>query len=384
MQSKHLNRIVIVSAAPLAAGLMLGARPPHERDDLKRDLGEQLFFTTALSNPPGQACATCHTPSTAFSDHEQGQATSNGANPDFFGPRNAPSISYVTYCPPRLAFSQEDGGYVGGIFTDGRAPSLLAQAMQPFLTHHEMDNASYEDVVHKLADTPIAPLFRTVYGEHSLDAGNEEEAFIDIADAIVEFEFDPRLAAFTSKYDYYLEGEVQLTLSEKRGVKLFNGKANCIACHQSTVQGSLRAPPPHALFTDFGFDNIGTPKNWDNKFLRMPPDINPEGRDYIDHGLRTVVEQFDPDNAYLEDGKFKTPSLRNVAVTAPYGHNGYFKTLKEVVHFYNTRDVPGAGWPPPEVPETVNHDDFGDLGLTEQEEDDIVAFLKTLTDGYRP
>jgi cytochrome c peroxidase len=96
---------------------------------------------------------------------------------------------------------------------------------------------------------------------------------------------------------------------------------------------------------------------------------------------RPDIAEKDPDG--LQNGKFKVMTLRNIAITPPYGHNGFFKTLKEIVHFYNTRDVPSAGWGPPEVPENVNDEERGDLGLTDEDEDAIVEFLKTLTDGFK-
>ena len=115
----------------------------------------------------------------------------------------------------------------------------------------------------------------------------------------------------------------------------------------------------------------------------MPLEFNPDGVDWIDHGLATVMPGGVAANPEL-DGLFKTPSMRNVALTAPYGHNGYFTTLKEIVHFYNTRDVPGAGWPEPEVAANIDTANMGDLGLTDAQEDAIVAFLETLTDGWVP
>lgn len=109
----------------------------------------------------------------------------------------------------------------------------------------------------------------------------------------------------------------------------------------------------------------------------MPPSINPDGKDFIDYGLGTTVN--DP----RQNGKFKVPTLRNIAVAPPYEHNGVFKTLKETIHFYNTAGTPGM-WPPPEVPENVERIGVGNLGLSDEEEDALIAFLGTLTDGYTP
>jgi len=151
--------------------------------------------------------------------------------------------------------------------------------------------------------------------------------------------------------------------------------------------------PP--LFTDFTFDNLGTPKNPDNPFYKMGQvflddgsPVNPEGAAWIDPGLGGFLATNPAlaSKAAENMGKHKVPTLRNVA-KAPtpnfpkaYMHNGVFKSLKEVVHFYNTRD--DGTWPAPEVAENVNTEELGNLGLTDQEEDAIVAFMETLSDGY--
>jgi cytochrome c peroxidase len=167
----------------------------------------------------------------------------------------------------------------------------------------------------------------------------------------------------------------KFTPLEAQGLALFNGRAGCFVCHPSTPVGNQ----PAALFTNFTYHNLGVPKNWLNLFLYMPPDLNPDGSSFRDAGLGETVAEFFPAGAMWEVGKFKTPTLRNVALTAPYGHNGFFLTLKEIVHFYNTRDVPSEGWPAAEFFENRNAR-IGNLGLTDQEEDAIVAFMMTLTD----
>ncbi|HLP18939.1 MAG TPA: hypothetical protein VK174_01485, partial [Chitinophagales bacterium] len=164
--------------------------------------------------------------------------------------------------------------------------------------------------------------------------------------------------------DYYLKGQAQLTEAEEHGLKIFNdtAKGNCAACHPST-------PDPYTglvLFTDYTYDNLGVPVNPRVKDLdkKYKPDL----------GLGAIVKQAS------QNGKFKVPTLRNVAVTAPYFHNGVFKTLEEVMDFYNDRDSGRFG--EPEVKENVNTDELGNLKLSKQEMDDVVAFMKTLTDGY--
>ncbi len=199
------------------------------------------------------------------------------------------------------------------------------------------------------------------------------------------------VSSFTSKYDYTFKGMAKLTKAEQRGYALFRGKGTCHSCHSSNGK--------EALFTDFTYDNLGVPKNPDNPFYTMPEIYNPDGANWVDGGLGGFLKSAGYSETIwgAEWGKQKVPTLRNVAlgsceaepdnsdcIVKAYGHNGYFKSLEEIVHFYNTRDVPGAAWPDPEVAENVNTGKLGDLGLTPGEEADIVAFLKTLSDGYMP
>ena len=195
-----------------------------------------------------------------------------------------------------------------------------------------------------------------------------------MADAIEAYEKTPEVSPFSSKYDFWLRGEAELSEQELRGLALFEAedKGNCVACHPN--RPAEDGSPP--LFTDFTYDNLGVPRNPENPFYRVSAELNPGGFAFVDLGLGVTVD--DP----AENGKFRVPTLRNVAVTAPYMHNGAFKTLFQVVAFYNTRDV--AGWPDPEVAENVNDEELGDLGLTNPELEDLVAFLQTLTDGWDP
>jgi cytochrome c peroxidase len=149
------------------------------------------------------------------------------------------------------------------------------------------------------------------------------------------------------------------------------------------------------MFTDFTYDNLGLPRNEENPFYQMPPKWNPEGNDWLDQGLGGFlsIAGYSPDVYEPEVGKHKVPTLRNVDLrptedfVKAYGHNGYFKSLEEIVHFYNTRDIAGEGWmgepwPLPEISDNVNTTELGNLGLTTQEEEAIVSFLKTLSDGF--
>ena len=335
----------------------------------KERLGKLLFFEKSLSTPPGQACSACHAPEVAFADPEADLPVSRGARLGVYGNRNDMTISYSAFIPP-LHRNKEEGIWVGGLFWDGRANSLAEQAQGPPLNPLEMANPDTLTIAKKLRVLSYAALFIEAYGPNALS--NPATAFNNMADAIEAYEKTSEVSPFSSKYDYWLRGETELNKQELRGLKLFEAEdgGNCVACHPNkpVADGS----PP--LFTDFTYDNLGVPRNPENPFYSLPSDLNPEGFAFVDLGLGMTVN--DP----AQNGKFRVPTLRNVAVTAPYMHNGVFKTLFNVVAFYNTRDV--AEWPTPEVSENVNMEEVGDLGLTNQELEDLVAFLRTLTDGW--
>jgi cytochrome c peroxidase len=336
---------------------------------VKERLGKLLFFEKSLSTPPGQACSDCHAPEVAFTDPETELPVSRGARPGRYGNRNDMTVSYSAFVPP-LHRDEDEGIWVGGLFWDGRANSLAEQAMGPPLNPLEMANPDLQTIAQKLRALGYATLFTDVYGPDALS--DPQQAFTNMVDAIEAYENTSEVNPFSSKYDHWLEGDAELSDEELRGLELFEAedKGNCAACHPS--RPAEDGSPP--LFTDFTYDNLGTPRNPENPFYALPSALNPDGFDFIDLGLGTTVN--DP----AENGKFRVPTLRNVAVTSPYMHNGVFKTLYSVVAFYNTRDV--APWPPAEVAENVNSEELGSLGLSNQEIEDIVAFLKTLSDGW--
>ena len=337
----------------------------------KQTLGKRLFFDKNLSTPIGQACADCHSPETGFASPNADQPVSQGVHKDRFGNRNDLPAAYASFSP-KFHYDSDEGIYVGGQFWDGRAADLMEQAKGPFLNPLEMANPDAKAVVEKVSESEYADLFRKAFGIAAFDDPNE--AYDMVAEAIAAYEQSSELNQFTSKYDLYLAGKVALTEREQGGLELFEDeeKGNCAACHPSKP-GADGTPP---LFTDFTYDNLGTPKNPENPFYYLSKELNPDGVNFVDLGLGGVL------NKPSENGKFKVPSLRNVAKTSPYLHNGIFKDLRQVVVFYNTRDV--GPWPPPELDTNVNRDELGDLGLTQQEIDDVVAFLLTLTDGYDP
>jgi cytochrome c peroxidase len=358
----------------------------------KEQLGKFIFFDANLSTPAGQSCATCHGQKVGFTGPNFIiniiTAVYPGAIPTRFGNRKPPSSAYGG-ASPILCYDSIKGIFVGGMFWDGRATGwelgdpLAEQARGPFLNPVEQNNASKQVVVNKIHyESNYANLFQTVYGNNIWNDINN--AYNKIADAISAYERSTEINPFTSKFDYYLKGWVTLTRREKKGYRLFKGKGNCDNCHLS--QPGQNGEPP--MFTDFTYDNLGVPKNLNNPYYLQPPSINPDGINWIDKGLGGFLQTVPEYSQYASEnyGKQKVPTLRNVdkrpfsAFVKAYGHNGYFKSLKSIVHFYNTRDV--ESWPPPEVSENVNTTELGNLGLTSEEEDDIIAFLKTLTDGY--
>jgi cytochrome c peroxidase len=359
-------------------------------------LGKALFFDTNLSTPPGQSCAACHAPSAGFTGPDSainaGQAVYPGAVHVRAGNRKPPSAAYGGESPI-FHLDETEGLWLGGMFWDGRATGwtlgdpLAEQAMGPFLNPLEQNVPRMRLVIISVSKSSYAPLFEQVWGAGSLDfkkdiAGTYER----IARSIAAYERSAEVNPFTSKYDYYLKGQAILTPQEANGLALFEGKGMCAACHISTP-GPAGEPP---LFTDFSYDNLGVPKNPLNPFYSATRNFNPDGANWIDPGLGGFLKGAGyPEAVYMAEwGKHKVPTLRNVdkrpspEFVKAFGHNGFFKSLEEITHFYNTRDV--EPWPAPEVSDNINTDELGNLGLTAQEEADIVAFMKTLTDGYTP
>jgi len=209
-------------------------------------LGKFMFFDTDLSSPDGQACASCHMPETGFADPNRYIPVSQGVIGTRFGDRNAPSVAYARYSPTLhwdptpLIGNMMQGMYVGGLFWDGRANTLEDQAGQPPLNILEMNNPDKESVVGAIRDSQYAFFFRLVFGANALD--NVEAAFQYATQAIAAYERSSEVTPFTSKYDYYLDGKVQLTAAEKNGLELFTGKAKCVNCHSMDNPDPARFP----------------------------------------------------------------------------------------------------------------------------------------------
>jgi cytochrome c peroxidase len=391
----------------------------------KEQLGKSIFFDQNLSLNQNQACAACHGPEVGFTGPTESfnahGSVYEGSVPGKFGNRKPPSAAYATQSP--IFYQDKKGEFVGGNFWDGRATGeklgnpAADQAQFPFVNPVEQASPDSACIVYKVCSASYSVTFREVWGTDACDivwpadvmtvCGTEggslglspedrakvNASYDDIALSIAAYESSAEVNAFSSKYDLSFQGKdkVKLSKGERRGLALFKGKGNCHRCH--IISGKK------PLFTDYTFDNLGVPKNPENPVYAVDPS-------FVDLGLGGFLEKAGyPEEVYeAELGKQKVPTLRNVdkrpypEFVKAYSHNGYFKSLEGIVHFYNTRDVlpvcPGdyteaqalAGdcWPAPEVPQNVNRDELGNLGLTPEEEADIVAFLKALSDGYTP
>jgi cytochrome c peroxidase len=435
----HSKKLAVLIGAALLIALLAFAGIGLAQEGLSsmEQLGMNLYFDENLSGPQGQSCASCHDPDFGFDDPDSDLPVSEGVIPHRFGDRNSPMSAYAMYAPA-LHFDTDEGLWIGGQFWDGRATGavlddpLADQAIGPPLNPLEMANPNMRTYINAIKQSDYAELFEQVWGESALK--DVETAYNQAGLAVAAFERTDLFAQFSSEYDYYLDqcldagvlagdcamgtgdaipvAESIFTEQEWAGFQLFMNDINdnngvldegegamCVLCHVAdwTDAGDYEldvivpdwAPsgmvPP--LFTDFTFDNLGVPKNWDNPFLYMPPNLNPDGVDRIDLGLGGFLAA-NPDllpEGYMasdDNGKFKVMTLRNLGVTAPYSHNGLFAELLDITHFYNTRDDPAAGWDAPEVPATINTEELGNLGLSGTQEEALVAFMMTLTDGY--
>lgn len=343
----------------------------------KEQLGQALFFDTALSKNHTQSCATCHQAGQAFIDGRGkgvAAAVSLGDDGHSLGDRNAPTVTYAAAIPP--FHLKTSGIYAGGLFLDGRAATLAEQAEGPPLNPIEMGMTSAADVVARLKLNPsYVQSFKQLYGEAVF--ADAETAYKAMADAIAAFERTELFNPYDSKYDRELRGEYTFTDEEELGRTLFFSQqfTNCNQCHQ------LETTPNRAgeVFTNFEYHNIGVPEN---KALRAM-----NGVKVLDEGLFQHPEVNDP----AQRGKFRTSTLRNVAVTGPYMHNGVFEDLRTVVLFYNKfnskaakRQInpeTGEQWGEPEIAENISMD-LLTIGpaLDDRRVDALVAFMKTLTD----
>ncbi len=366
--------LVVASATPIAAGEPIATR---------EDLGAVLFSDTNLSFNRTQACATCHAPTNGFADprdngfeHPVANAVSLGDDGKSIGDRNAPTTSYARFSPK--FHRDSEGHYVGGQFWDGRADKLEDQAAGPPLNALEMGMPDKASIVERLRENPAyISAFKSLFGEKVFD--DPDAAYAAMTEAIAAFERTDEFSPFDSRYDRYLRGEVEFTKQEELGRTLFFSDqfTNCNQCHQ------LRPLPGSAeeTFTNYRFHNIGVPIN---KAVRA---ANESSENAADLGLLANSAVNEPSEA----GKFKVPTLRNVAVTGPYMHNGIFSDLRTAVLFYNRYNSkdPTAQinpetdleWGETEFLKTISTTELTHgPALDDKRIDALVAFLKTLTD----
>jgi cytochrome c peroxidase len=396
--------LVVLATAGSTRG---GAPGDDENLSPMAAVGKSLFSDVALSASGQQSCSTCHVAENAYAATDGLSVPLGGPNMDLQGLRNAPSLAYSAYTP---AFHfASDGTPIGGFFRDGRAASLADQATQPFITSFEMANASEQEVENRLVTRPYLAQFISVFGADTL---NDPVLTLQrIGQAIAAYEKeDPSFHPFSSKFDFWKNGNAKLTAQELHGMGLFisPSKGNCAACHVVTGTGGLPA-----MFTDFTYDNVGIPRNRrigandDSSNIPYVPQngtaLGAPGHNYYDMGLCGPLRN---DMAGINSlcGQFKVPTLRNIALTAPYFHNGVFDTLQDAVNWYITRDTQPERWytlPDGATPD-VPYNDLPTLfdgnvntfevpynagtapSLTTGEMNDLITFLCTLTDGYDP
>lgn len=438
MATKHHLRFLCLPLLAVSGAASAAPLTPAEQ------LGSSIFFDDRLAINGNQACAVCHGPEVGWTGPSEavnlGGGVYEGSIAGRFGNRKAPSAAYATPSPvlslgidPKTKLPQ----FVGGNFWDGRATgeklghAAADQAQGPFLNPLEQALPDGACVVLRVCKANYPVAFEAVYpGDCAIafpgdadarcavgkklelapvDRGKADAAYGDVARAIAVFEASPAVNAYTSKYDAFLAGKAKLTMMEKMGLMLFKHRAGCVSCH--SLEPGPKGEPP--LLTDYTFENLGVPRNPQNPFYDEPK-FNPDGREWIDPGLGGFLATRPEykDQAAGNLGRHRVPTLRNVdkrphpGFVKAYMHNGYFKSLEQVVHFYNTRDDkpvclddPGTTidesrflhvdaalargcWPAPEVGVNVSTERIGDLHLHGMQEAALVAFLRTLSDGY--
>jgi cytochrome c peroxidase len=388
-------------------------------------LGKDIFFDTTLSSSGKMACASCHSPDHAYGPPNDASVMLGGPNLTSPGMRAVPSLTYLERQPEfsigpddttnenvdlaaqaeasktaeranKIATQTAQSANIvpqGGLFWDGRAHTLQIQAEGPLLDPREMDGGSLEIIAEKLLKAPYAKKFAALFGERIYKDTKllTAEALFAVGRYQIE---EPSFHPYTSKYDYWLEGKARLNEAELRGLRLFNDpqKANCAGCH-TAEPGPDRRPP---MFTDTQYEALGTPRN-----LALADTKDPN---YFDLGVCGPIRKDIADQTQF-CGMFKTPTLRNTAVRHAFLHNGVFHTLQEVMDFYNFRDTnPEKVYPVGSDGKVQKYNDIPaqyhanvDVtdppfnrhpsetpAMTAQDETDIIAFLQTLTDGYKP
>jgi cytochrome c peroxidase len=406
--SRLLRTTVLVICAVLAAGAAGAqeAAPPSRAQVYGRvaaltAIGRRMFVDPSLSASGKMSCASCHSPPDAFGPTNSLSVQLGGKDLLQSGIRAVPSLKYLQATPQftdhffdsdHAADDSVDNGPTGGLTWDGRVDRGRGQARIPLLSAFEMANRDPAEFAARLRCTPYAGEFRPIFGDTVL--ADPEKTFEAALEALEVYqqssaEFYP----YSSKYDSYLAGKAELTARERRGLSLFEdpAKGNCARCHVS-ARGKDGTPPQ---FTDYGLVAVGAPRN-----AAIPANQDPS---FFDLGLCGPLRGDLRDRAEY-CGRFKTPSLRNVATRRVFLHNGSFHTLRQVMEFYVQRDTNPEKWYPRDA--NGNARKFDDLpaayrvnvdveppfgghpgdrpALSDDEIDDVVAFMRTLTDGFLP
>jgi cytochrome c peroxidase len=423
-------------------------------------LGKLMLYDHTRSNPPGYACATCHVSETGYtgpnSEINAFSGPQPGVVPGRFSDRKPQSYLYAAFSPEGPYYDPSLRTWLGGNFWDGRVADLAKQGLQPPINPNEMANTpegpytpangGYSPLlVQKLAHRPYTPLFKQVYGQDAFQKYTPKQIYELFCQALAAYQSSGEVCAFSSKYDVSKYGTpprnlYALSAPEERGRQLYFGQAQCFQCHSSITVPAIQAlTQGKNTFTMYCYANIGVPKNIANPYYQQtdkesnPHGYNSLGTKYIDYGLGANPNPAPDGTRFYKNapgdipefrGLFKTPSMRGTDkrpspdFVKAYMHNGVFKSLKDVVHFYNKRNIavdasgkeiafdlrkgPPAGFtslfPPPEVLDNVqnvagvmpaqatsateSNGQVGNLQLTSQQEDDLVNFLKILSDGY--
>ena len=401
-------------------------RPPVAPLSEMAQLGRHVFFDISLSSSGRMSCASCHVPERFYGPPGRASAVTGGPTLSSQGLRAVPSLMYLERQPsfsvgpdkdedenislaqlaaqsfnaPRAKKTAQDTAESaanlvpeGGLFWDGRVDTLQSQALFPLLNPLEMDGGSVEAEAARLRQAPYAKLFVQLFGASVFD--NPRVAVAEALFAVARYQIeDPSFHPYSSKYDAWLEGKARLTRAEVRGYLLFNDpeKADCAGCHLD--QAGLDGLPPQ--FTDDQYEALGVPRN-------MALSVNRNAR-YFDLGVCGPIRTDMADQTQY-CGMFLTPTLRNVAARQVFMHNGVYHSLQEVMDFYNLRDTdPAAIYPTGPDGKVEKYNDIplqyrANVDTTDPPLDrtlgekpantrrdlrDIIAFLKTLTDGYVP
>ncbi|MEP6503717.1 MAG: cytochrome c peroxidase [Betaproteobacteria bacterium] len=392
-------------SAPMPAPRAYGERPSVAQLSA---LGRAMFDDASLSANGRIACATCHVPSAAFGPDARTPNPFADGDPAHAGARAIPSLRYAQFAQRFTEHTVDDeethgvdGGPTGGLTWDGRADTAREQARIPLFAAHEMGNADAVSLARRVAAARYAGEFRRAFSAPGRDVFADPQQVVEwVALAFEVFQQGREFAPFDSRYDHWLAGTDALSAAELRGLKLYRdpAKGNCDTCHPSRRSTAGAAP----LFTDAGFIAVGAPRRADLPPLTassaQPLAAEARGAD-VDLGLcRSGRPGLSDDPSFC--GRFRAPTLRNVAIRTSFFHNGALHSLREAVAFYATRDTDPGHWYSRNADGSVRaYDDLpvdmapyvnreapfeplpgGRPRLDDAEIDDLVAFLRTLTD----